>query len=181
MSRVLVEVMTTTELNEWVLALRRDLARLRTLDSRYGLDLNELLPPASEEATGIPVELAKLFRACDGLSLPNVYNGYFIDPAIRVQSAAARGEPGMIVGNSDMSVHVFGSDGGGGRFALGLGDGAVYYLPSWGGVYDGQFIEDSVTRVRKVADSVMEFLWRLHQDVHAFVERNQGHTYMSDS
>lgn len=77
--------------------------------------------------------------------------------AARVASVAERGEPTLVEGGRPIAIHVFGSDGGGGRFALGVSDGAVYYRPS----------------------SVSDFLDRLKTDIEAFVRGDRNHEYMA--
>ena len=74
---------------------------------------------------------------------------------------------------------MFGSDGGGGRFALDLDDKAVYYLPSMCGVEDGVLFVHDAAPVRRIADSVMDFLDRLKVDIEAFVRGDTTHTYMA--
>ena len=126
----------------------------------------------------MPAPLRELYGACDGLSAPDVHVGYFIDPASRVASAVQRGEPVLVAGVRSYPVHVFGSDGGGGRFAVGLEDAAVYYLPSSGAVDERKFIENSASPVRRIAASVDDFLRRLRDDVHAFVQGDDAHEYL---
>jgi len=172
--------MKTTTYDEWLVAVREDLALLPTLDLGRRMGVNKVMEPSSSDLHRVPVPLWDMYRAFDGLSLPDVYNGYFIDSAARVVSAAERGMPIKVVGVSELSIHVFGSDGGDGLFALGLADSAVYYLPSWGGYHDGVFVEDELTRVRRVADSVQGFLWRLQGEIRAFVQGDVGHVCMND-
>lgn len=127
---------------------------------------------------GLPSALKPLYTVCDGISLADVYNGYFIDSADRVVSAAKRGEPTLVEGKQSIAIQVFGSDGGGNRFALGINDFAVYYLPSSGAVINGTFVEDDVTNVCRMAGSLIEFLWLLKDDIEAFVHGNENHHYI---
>lgn len=110
--------------------------------------------------------------------MPDIHVGYFIDTAQRILSAAVRGEPIQIVGDTKRSIQVFGSDGGGGRFAVASDDGAVYYLPSSGAVRDGRYFEDQLVQTRRVAGSVCEFMDRLKADVRAFVTGDEHHRYL---
>jgi hypothetical protein len=170
--------MATISLKEWLETVRADLAELARQDFDYPLGTNEVREPSSTRPTAVPSQLDELYRAFDGLSLPDVHVGYFIDTASRVASAPQRGEPVFVAGVPDLSVHVFGSDGGGGRFAIGVNDGAVYYLPSSGAVRQGRFIEDSASGVRRIAANVSDFLSRLREDIHAFVQGDSEHEYM---
>ena len=150
---------------------------LTAQDLGYSLGIHEIRPSASER-NSVPAGLVQLYTAFDGISLSDVHVGYFIDPARRVASAAQRGEPTQIEGAYPRAIHVFGSDGGGGRFALDTENGAVYYLPTSGAVRDGVFFEDDVVRVRRMAGSLMEFLQLMRADIEAFVRGDANHEYM---
>jgi hypothetical protein len=156
-------------------AVRSDLAMIAQQDFGYPLGTNELRPPAAHVPNTMPAALHALYRACDGLSLPDVHIGYFLDTAERAATAAQRGEPTQVAG---APVHVFGSDGGGGRFALGLQDAAVYCLPSSGAVRGGHFIDDADAPAHKLAANVRELLERLAADVHAFAIDDGAHRYV---
>lgn len=171
--------MTTTDIKEWIKAVRSTLANLASQDFGYPLGVNEVRERSAVPHAGLPLKLEALYGAFDGVSLPNVHVGYFIDPASRVVSAAERGEPTLVEGDRPITIHVFGSDGGGGRFALGMNDGAVYYLPSSGAVEDGKFLESPTARVCQVATSVSGFLERLRMDIEAFVRDDIEHEYMA--
>ena len=84
----------------------------------------------------------------------------------------------MVEGRRSIPVYVFGSDGGGGRFALGLEDGAVYYLPSSGEVRDGVFRETNAAVVRRLAPDVIGCLERLLSDIEAFTRGVEGHVFL---
>jgi hypothetical protein len=114
----LVEMMLSVEAREWVRNVRADLVELAHQDFGYPLGTNEIREPSSAGPTSVPSHLGELYDACDGLSAPDVHVGYFIDSSSRVASAAERGEPGLVAGVRNCPIHVFGSDGGGGRFAI---------------------------------------------------------------
>jgi hypothetical protein len=171
-------MMTKIDFNGWLGQVRAALAELASVDLGYPLGANVVRERSTAELPDLPSPLDALYRAIDGVSLPDVHVGYFIDPADRVASAAERGEPTLIEGDRPIAIHVFGSDGGGGRFALGLSDGAVYYLPSSGAVKEGRYLEDTASPVRQVAVSVSDFLDRLKADIEAFI-RGDKHDYMA--
>jgi len=168
----------TMDWRAWLSAVRADLADLATQDFGYPLGTNEVRAAGLTSVAGLPAQLCALYAACDGLSVPDVHVGYFIDTAARTVTAAQRGEPTLVARPGPLRVHVFGTDGGGGRFALGLDDGAVYYLPSSGAVRDGRFEEDAASPVRQLAASVEDLLDRLRADVHAFVAADEAHSYL---
>lgn len=140
------------------------------------MGVNKLRQAVSNH-NGLVSALKPLYTVCDGISLPDVHNGYFIDSADRIISAAQRGEPTLVNGKQ-LEIQVFGSDGGGNRFALGINDFAVYYLPVSGAVINGTFIEDDVTNVCRMAGSLIEFLWLLKDDIEAFVHGNENYHYI---
>jgi hypothetical protein len=172
---------------DWVPSIREQLGQLAERDFSFPLGTNVIREPAASRRGAMPWALKELYAACDGMSLPDVYNGYFIDAAARVATAPHRGEPRWIVRDwktrrfaERMPIHVFGSDGGGGRFAVGLRDGAVRFLPSSGAVREGKFIEGEWSRARRVGLNVRLFLARLLLDIRAFVRGKRGHVYLID-
>ena len=161
----------------WARKLQEALRTLALQDFGYPLGTNEVREPISPTPR-IPQGLVPLYAVSDGISLPDVHVGYFIDSAERVASAAERREPTRIEGCKPLDIHVFGSDGGGGRFALRVDDGSVYYLPVAGAVKDGVFYEDSSVVARRIAETLPDFLWLLEADINAFVHNEQDHTYI---
>lgn len=172
--------MSTSDLHAWAREVRELLAELGKLDFGYEFSTNELRPPASSIRPEVPVELHAMYRVFDGLSMPDVHNGYFIDSAAGALAAAEHGEPTRLSGSPHHRIHVFGADGGGGRFALSTGDGTVFYLPEDGGVEDSTYVEDDFVRARRIAGGVTEFLHILKRDLRAFVEQREGHKYVTD-
>ncbi len=166
--------MPSPDFEAWVVAVNRTLS---VLAGQHG-GPNELRAPLGRAVPGVPEPLSGLYEVCDGLSWPEVHVGYFLDPAERVASAASRGEPGLVSGTRSFPVQVFGSDGGGARFALGTADGAVYLLPSGGAVIDSAFLETRTSAVRLVGPNVLEFLQRLKGDLDAFTFQTPGHVYL---
>ncbi len=160
------------------MAVRDLLAELSIQNFGYPLGVNEVRDPAPQ-CSDLPSGLQPLYAVCDGVGMPDVHIGYFIDRASRTASARVRGEPTQIQGVESSKIHVFGSDGGGGRFALEDTSGAVYYLPSTGAVNEGVFIVDDVARPQKVAERLIGFLWLIQEDVEAFIMGRQGHIYIN--
>jgi hypothetical protein len=170
-------LMKNNEFSGWANLVRELLAELASQQSDYPFGTNELREPSPNHAD-LPGELQPLYAVFDGMSLPDVHIGYFIDSAERVASASKRGEPVVVEGRQSIPIQVFGSDGGGDRFALGTVDGAVYFLPASGAVRNGKFIEDDVVTVRRISGSVIGFLERLGSDIEAFVHGREGHVYL---
>jgi hypothetical protein len=132
----------------------------------------------TQEIPSLPEDLVDLYRLADGLSLPDVHVGYFVHPVAAVIRGAASGEPRSLEGMDHAQVLVFGSDGGGGRFALRLDTGAVLHLSSSGAVQTGVF--DAVRHPpRVVAKDLAGFLDRLAEDVDAFIEGKDSWSFMA--
>jgi hypothetical protein len=171
--------MIKDDFEAWVSSVREILAELASQDFGYELGLNEVREPSRLHDL-LPPELEPLYTVFDGLSVPDVHVGYFIDSAHRVASAAERGEPTLLAETPPRRIQVFGSDGGGGRFALGIDDGAVYYLPSSGAVDKGVFYEDKEAPATRIAANVAEFLQLMKADITAFVQEDQDHHYIAN-
>lgn len=117
------------------------------------------------------------FEQCDGLNLPDVYVGYYIHTLEGILRGIENGEPVRISEPIDCKIIVFGSDGGGGRFAMRVDEhNEVLYLPV-GAVYHGTF--DGQTRhIKLLSDDFIGFLKRLKSDIKSFIENEKGWEYM---
>jgi hypothetical protein len=160
----------------WAISMKGLLTELASQATPYPFDTNELRSPVSTSAV-VPEALWPLYAVCDGANLPDVWNGYFIDAADELALNKKRGLPTQIAGTPPLEIEVFGSDGGGGSFAV-AADGAVYYLPSWGVVENNVYTGDETRGARRISGSVIGFLQRLLADVEAFVHQRDGHVYI---
>ena len=160
---------------------------MANIDLGYPRDENRIYPSSDESllerlasVTGLAPQsaLMSFYRCCGGASLPDIHVGYFIHSPELVLRGLERGEPRRLTGLQGRSILVFGSDGGGGRFALGAaGDGDVLYLGE-GAVHDGVF--DGVGgENRLVSTSLDAFLTRLLDDTEAFVRGDADWAYVA--
>lgn len=163
----------------WVAEVESLLGAISEAQLGYPPGTNEVRTAPGPDLDRVPAPLRDLYQAIDGLDALDVHVGYRLDPAEHVATAAARGEPTMVEAAEPFAVAVFGSDGGGGRFAVGLTDGAVYYLPSSAEVRDGHYRPHSKFPVEELAGSVEDFAVRLKDDIEAFVRGDAGHQYMA--
>ena len=74
---------------DWARELQVLLAELADLDFGYPLDTNEVLAPQLSPPK-VPAGLEDLYGVCDGVSMPDVYVGYFLDSAARNLSTRVR-------------------------------------------------------------------------------------------
>ena len=163
----------------WAQSLTSLLTELASQETPYPYDKNELLDPIPTDAV-VPEALRPLYAVCGAASMPDVWNGYFIDSADRLAWYKGRDlVPTQIGGTPPIEIEVFGSDGGGGIYALGIADGAVYFLPSWGYIVeDNVYFPDDTMGTPRISASVIGFLQRLLADVEAFVHQREGHIYI---
>lgn len=167
-----------TDIEQWAKSVRATLAELSRQDFGYPLGCNEIRDKSFYRTPPHP-SLKPLYEFFDGISLPDVHVGYFIDPVHRIVSASERGEPTLIKGKSPRAIHVFESDGGGGRFALATEDGAIYYLPSSGAVREGIYFENETAPALRIAENITAFLDLLKADIEAFTRGDQDHRYIA--
>lgn len=159
-------------------AIKQLLNEMERQDFGYPIDLNTVrAPSATRVRASLPEQLRTLYDECDGMSLPDVHNGIFIDSAERVLPAPSRGDA-VSVGDSLERFVPFGSDGGGNRYAMSEATGAVHILPSSGGICDGRYIADPDAPVRILAENPSRFIERVEADVRAFVRGVEGHEFI---
>ena len=113
---------------------------------------------------------------CNGIDLPDLSNGVFIHRAELIEINAIRNVPIRL--RRGGPILVFGSDGGGGMFAVSTGsDSSIIHLPT-GTVFDGEF--DNVRFPEKhISSDFVEFLSRISDDIDAFITRRHGWKFIA--
>ncbi|MFF5361321.1 hypothetical protein ACFY4I_18310 [Streptomyces scabiei] len=107
-------------------------------------------------AAGIGEDLLEFYSRVEGVSLPDVGNGFFIHSADAVVDGIREDQPTEVVGAIQDEITVFGSDGGGGLFALSSSGERVYRLD--GGSLIGSTYDVDNSGVRVVANGFWDFL-----------------------
>lgn len=177
------------DIEHWQSQMQSALDDFEKVELLYPKNAHVIHPPAKESdlellraavKPAVPLELEQFYRVCDGVSLPDIHNGYSIESARDICKYIAQGEPTSISDGVQRQVVTFGWNGGGGRFVL-CTDGPpdVLYLPDWGGVDDGVF-DAGFAPPRLIATSFAGFLARLLEDVQAFVRGDDGWEFMGD-
>ena len=172
---------------QWLSSIRVMLDKLKDLDFGYPIGENIIYPPGNQTLVKdistklgeqIPTSIVEFYAHCNGISLPDVHNGYFIHSVDLILRGIERGEPVKVSGIESYPVVVFGSDGGGGRFVTRLGNSEeVLYLPI-GAVRNSTF-DGKATPVKSLSLHFEGFLMRLLTDVEAYIQNNPRHQYMA--
>lgn len=158
-------------LDEWKQSCSALLVRFRNSDWGYEIGENRLNEPADirvlEELKAVtPPELLEFYFVADGLSWPDVHTGVFIHRAARVLASANKGDP-VLLERDSTPITVFGSDGGGGLFAISKSNGNVLHLGA-GKVTDGVYFGRNF---KVVANTLLDFLLTLQRDLERVLER----------
>ncbi len=171
----------------WLKKANELLIELREVDFGYSLDENIIRPPKREDYTQLTLSnsgysdnqmLYNFYLECDGLSWPDVHNGYFIHSVEKLNEKEQRKSnlPTKISGIYRSPILVFGSDGGGGLFAVRKQYNDILYLPNGliqEGIFDGE-----TANIKKIGDNFSEFLEKLLSDLEAFVFDKEGYIYI---
>lgn len=172
-------------IHEQISNLESILRELAAIDFGYPLGDNLVAPPG-EQANYALAEagldgisgLLDLYSSCNGISMPDVHNGYFIKPLHKLLEYKPASEPRTVLLDAELEVIPLGSTGGGDLFVVERKSGRVLLLPP-GPLHDGLY-DGRQTNVKVVAEGIPQFLDELICDVEAFVHDKQGHRYLSD-
>ncbi len=170
----------------WIREADKLLKKLYEYDHGYPLDENIIESPdpvsrISDKSIGdnrsLP-QVKEFYSLCDGIDWPNVYNGHYIIKKKELGEVKDDTEPTFIEGVNSGEVLFFGSSGGGDLFVIIKKTGQVAILP-YGGIEQNVY-DNSDGHVRVVADDFYGFLTLLLEDLRAYVNEEQGHTYLID-
>ncbi len=171
--------------HETTIRLNQLIAEMNAIDFGYPLGDNVVAVP--QDPVFVEERLATIggdavaaffdfYRCCDGLSLPDIHNGYFIKAIAKLGMSRPDSDPTQVMGDYAGAVLAFGSTGNGGLFVVRRIESDVLYLPPGplhDGVYDGR-----QTQVKRLAPDLNSFLGLLLDDVEAFV-RDTPHQYIA--
>jgi hypothetical protein len=118
-------------------------------------------------ALGAPAELINFYQEIDQLSMPDVKNGFFVHSCEDVVNGMKGEQPTRLTGYIDDKIVVFGSDGGGGLFALSSTNGQVYRLS--GGASVGSIYEVDEAGVNIIKPTFWSYLNYLRNELSHFI------------
>ncbi|MFC3385430.1 PqqD family protein [Couchioplanes azureus] len=122
--------------------------------------------PGGTSVAGLHDDLAAFYSRVEEVSLPDVGNGFFVHPLEDVVAGRVEGfQPTGLRGSVNDAITVFGSDGGGGLFALNESGDRVYRLSGGSLVASVYEVDDSGVAV--VATDLWAFLDHLLDEVRA--------------
>jgi hypothetical protein len=109
--------------------------------------------------TSVPSAVIAFFDSVAEVSLPDVWNGYFLGPAESVVAAHMAQEPRWVHTGSDVvEVLVVGSDGGGALYCVSAAEPAPVFRLVEPSIVDGIATAPSVGMVRQVASDFSAFV-----------------------
>ncbi|NUV66619.1 hypothetical protein G6W57_05770 [Streptomyces sp. CAI-121] len=108
-------------------------------------------------------DLLDFYERIEKVTLPDVGNGLFVDSVDDVVEGRGEWQPSELRGAVADSIVVFGSDGGGGLFAVSLTSGKVYSLE--GGSMAGVVYEVGESGVQVIADDLWGFMQYLRGEL----------------
>ncbi|MCX3064244.1 hypothetical protein [Streptomyces beihaiensis] len=120
------------------------------------------------EAADVSDDLVDLYSRVESVSLPDLGSGYFIHSAGEMLDGMRDGQPTRVIGAVEDSITVFGSDGGGGLFALNAAQDKVYRLS--GGALVGSVYEVDTSGLEIVSDGLSAFLNLLREELRQSVQ-----------
>ena len=164
--------------------IRIELVKLRELDLGYPLGNNSVGAPLEPSLVTAAIGmkpgsrwLVPLYTACDGISLPDIHIGYFVNPSSRISAPIDQFDPVMVQCDSPYRIISFGTSGGGDHLVLAGDDGRVHLLrPSK--INDGKY-DGNNGRIETVAEGIDQFLHRILTDITAFVYDYPHHKYLA--
>lgn len=175
--------------SKWIVKMNHLLTELRALDLGYPIENNIIAPACANIDTDSMEKFIKskmsiagliaFYTKCDGISLPDVNNGYFIkslDKFLLGLSEKSE-EPLFVNGECEGNIAIIGSTGGGHRFAIKTDSGCVIKLGN--GLVENRVFYGTSQNISVVADSWDIFLTRLVSDVEAFVHNIEDHIYIA--
>lgn len=165
---------------EMSLSLRRFEAQF---EDRYGYQVRPGSNIVTRSGTSVPWApldnlprcLTRFYDVVGHASLMDVHVGYAIHPATTLVGGGESAYPGRIEVDGDIDeIVTFGSDGGGGLFAMVRDDGRIIHLPP-SDVHDRTWFARADAHPRDVAVDLDAFLRRLLDVVDDLIESSNTH------
>jgi hypothetical protein len=158
-------------------SIRDIAARLSRLDLGYSPTGNRVSDPAVGSCLGrnLTPGLLDFYLKCDGFSLPDLHNGYFVHPVGWRESD--RGLPVSLAGEIVDAVATVGSSGGGELVCVSLTSQQTWALRPCEMV-EGRMTVSSENAIVGRFQSFEGFLERVILDGRAFLDQRDNHEYL---
>lgn len=109
--------------------------------------------------TQVPPSIVEFFNVVEEVSLPDVWNGYFIGPATRVAAMHADKRPRWLeLGGRRVEILVIGSDGGGALYVVGVEEDSPVFRIEEAAIESGVLCPATERQVQRLAANVSAFL-----------------------
>ncbi|MBC9819698.1 hypothetical protein [Terrabacter sp. MAHUQ-38] len=161
-----------TDLDAWVDRVRHSTSQLlEGFEERLGYppDRNVVITAPGRDGSRLsgqlkhdavaPPSVLEFFDAIEEVSLPDVWNGYFLGPVSRlIATHAERAPRWLMLDGRQVEILVIGSDGGGALYVVGTDeDGAVFRVEE-GAVTDGVLRAATEDQIRRLSTTFAGFL-----------------------
>jgi hypothetical protein len=170
--------------NKWMEDLSVVVADLSGINLGYPQGENIVRRKTREKVIKIPsayeltaTDLAEFYNCCDGVSLPDVQNGYFIKSLSDLIEGFEKSEPRRLQGSMSNEIIVFGSTGGGNRFVQLQPNGMIVKLGN--GFVKDRLFHATIESATIISQNFDDFLELLLGDVRAFVSADEAHLYIA--
>jgi len=161
-----------TDLDAWSDRVRRSTEQvLERFEERYGYPpgVNEVVTGTRQGGSQMSLELGhdaqvppsiiEFFNAIEQVSLPDIWNGYFIGPATRIAAAHAEKYPRWLEhGGRLVEILVIGSDGGGALYVVGVDEDSPVFRIEEAAIESGVLRPATERQVERLAANFSAFL-----------------------
>ncbi|MGW5188429.1 hypothetical protein ACWEOO_04180 [Kribbella sp. NPDC004138] len=161
-----------TDLAAWSDRVSRSSEQLlERFDKRYGYPpgVNVVVPGTGQggsqlsqelgPGTQVPPSIVEFFNVIDEVSLPDVWNGYFLGPATWVAAKHADRYPRWLeLGGQRVEILVIGSDGGGALYVVGVEEDSPVFRIEEAAIESGVLCPTTDRQVQRLAANFSAFL-----------------------
>ena len=160
------------DLDEWADRIRRSTEQLvEGVEERYGYapGINHIVSGSGRSGSMLRSELeidgeispsvVEFFNVFEEVSLPDMWNGYFIGPATRLRDTHAEKYPRWLaLDGRQLEILVVGSDGGGALYVVGVDEDSPVFRIEEAAIESGVLCPATERQVQRLAANFSAFL-----------------------